>query len=54
MPTMQKEVKQQIIGVVQSGSLAAARATENKNVAVVATQLIPMPIKKKLIIAILR
>ncbi len=37
MPTMQKEVKQQIIGVVQSGSLAAARATENKNVAVVAT-----------------
>ena len=37
MPTLQKEVDQQIIGVIQSGSLAAARTTMNKKVAVVAT-----------------
>ncbi|TSO25943.1 glutamate racemase [Lactobacillus sp. LL6] len=37
MPTLQKEVDQQIIGVIQSGSLAAARTTENNKVAVVAT-----------------
>lgn len=37
MPTLQKEVTPQIIGVVQSGSLAAARTTENKKVAVAAT-----------------
>ena len=39
MPTMQKEVEQQIIGVIQSGALAAARTTKNKNVAVVATNV---------------
>ncbi len=37
MDTLQKEVKQQIIGVIQSGSLAAARTTKNKKVAVCAT-----------------
>lgn len=37
MPTLQEEVAPQIIGVVQSGSLAAARTTENKKVAVAAT-----------------
>lgn len=37
MPTLQNEVEQQIIGVIQSGSLAAARTTKNKKVAVVAT-----------------
>lgn len=30
MPTMQKEVEQQIIGVIQSGALAAARTTKIK------------------------
>lgn len=38
MPALQKEVSQQIIGVIQSGSLAAARTTKNKKVAVAATQ----------------
>ena len=37
MSTLQKEIKQQIIGVIQSGSLAAARTTKNNKVAVVAT-----------------
>lgn len=37
MPTIQKEIEPQIIGVIQSGSLAAARATKNKKVAVSAT-----------------
>lgn len=37
MPTLKKEVDQQIIGVIQSGSLAAARTTQNNKVAVVAT-----------------
>ena len=37
MPTLQNEVEQQVIGVIQSGSLAAARTTKNKKVAVVAT-----------------
>lgn len=37
MPTLQAEIKPQIIGVIQSGSLAAARTTKNKKVAVVAT-----------------
>ncbi|MCT3403077.1 glutamate racemase [Lactobacillus helveticus] len=37
MPTLQNEVEQQIIGVIQSGSLAAARTTKNKKVAVAAT-----------------
>lgn len=37
MPTLQKEIDQQIIGVIQSGSLAAARTTKNNKVAVVAT-----------------
>lgn len=39
MDTMQKEVEQQIIGVIQSGALAATRATKNKKVAVVATNV---------------
>ncbi|WEV71221.1 glutamate racemase [Lactobacillus sp. ESL0785] len=39
MPTIQKEVDQQIIGVIQSGSLAAAGVTKNKRVAVVGTQV---------------
>lgn len=37
MPTLQKEIDQQIIGVIQSGSLAAAKTTKNKKVAVAAT-----------------
>ncbi|RVU77048.1 MULTISPECIES: glutamate racemase [Lactobacillus] len=37
MPVLQNEVEQQIIGVIQSGSLAASRTTKNKKVAVVAT-----------------
>ncbi|MDE6546859.1 glutamate racemase [Lactobacillus isalae] len=37
MSTIQKEVPLQIIGVVQSGALAAARTTESKNVAVIGT-----------------
>lgn len=37
MSTIQKEIKPQIIGVIQSGSLAAVRTTENKKVAVSAT-----------------
>lgn len=37
MATLQKEVQPQIIGVIQSGSLAAARTTRNKKVAVCAT-----------------
>lgn len=39
MDTMQKEVDPQIIGVIQSGALAAARTTKNKDVAVVATNV---------------
>ena len=50
MPTMQKEVEQQIIGVIQSGALAAARTTKNKNVAVV----LLMHNKKKLNSVILK
>lgn len=42
MPTLQEEVEPQIIGVIQSGSLAAARTTKNKKVAVAAT---PVTIK---------
>lgn len=42
MPTLQKEIDQQIIGVIQSGSLAASRITHSKKVAVVAT---PVTIK---------
>lgn len=38
MSTIQKEVPLQIIGVVQSGALAAARTTETKNVAVIGTK----------------
>lgn len=37
MPTLQKEVDQQIIGVIQSGSLAAAKISKNKDIAVAAT-----------------
>lgn len=37
MSTLQKEVQPQIIGVIQSGSLAAARTTRTKKVAVCAT-----------------
>lgn len=37
MTVLQKEIKPQIIGVIQSGSLAAARTTQNKKVAVCAT-----------------
>lgn len=37
MDVLQQEVEQQIIGVIQSGSLAAARTTKNKHVAVIAT-----------------
>ena len=37
MTTLQKEFKPQIIGVIQSGSLAAVHATRNKKVAVMAT-----------------
>lgn len=37
MPTLQKEVDQQIIGVIQSGSLAAAKTSKNKKIAVAAT-----------------
>lgn len=39
MPTLQKEIDQQIIGVIQSGSLAAARTTKNKKVAVIGTKV---------------
>lgn len=39
MSTIQKEIDPQIIGVIQSGSLAAARTTKNKKVAVVATNV---------------
>lgn len=37
MDIIQKEIDVQIIGVIQSGSLAAARTTKNKKVAVCAT-----------------
>lgn len=37
MDTLQKETQPQIIGVIQSGSLAAARTTRTKKVAVCAT-----------------
>ena len=39
MKTIQKEIETQIIGVIQSGAVAAANATKNKNVAVVATKM---------------
>lgn len=39
MSTIQAEIDPQIIGVIQSGSLAAARTTKNKKVAVVATNV---------------
>lgn len=39
MSTLQQEVAPQIIGVIQSGSLAAARTTKNKKVAVIGTQV---------------
>lgn len=39
MDVIQDEIKPQIIGVIQSGSLAAARTTKNKKVAVVATNV---------------
>lgn len=39
MSTIQEEIDPQIIGVIQSGSLAAARTTKNKKVAVVATNV---------------
>ncbi|WEV39002.1 glutamate racemase [Lactobacillus sp. ESL0680] len=39
MAAIQREVDQPIIGVIQSGSLAAARITKNKHVAVVGTQV---------------
>ena len=39
MNAIQKEIEPQIIGVIQSGALAAAQATKNKNVAVVATKM---------------
>lgn len=38
MSTIRKEIPLQIIGVVQSGALAAARTTETKNVAVIGTK----------------
>ena len=37
MPVIEKEIDPQIIGVIQSGSLAAANATENHKIAVAAT-----------------
>ncbi|CCI81111.1 glutamate racemase [Lactobacillus hominis] len=37
MPTIQKEVSQQIIGVIQSGALAASKQTKNNKVAVIGT-----------------
>lgn len=37
MPTLQKEVPMQLIGVIQSGALDAARSTKNKKVAVIGT-----------------
>lgn len=37
MEVLQEEVEPQIIGVIQSGSLAAAKTTKNKKVAVAAT-----------------
>ncbi|MCT6888596.1 MAG: glutamate racemase [Lactobacillus sp.] len=39
MSVIQKEVAPQIIGVIQSGSLAAARTSKNKHVAVVGTKV---------------
>lgn len=39
MNIIQKEIKQQIIGVIQSGSLAAARRTLTKQVAVIGTRV---------------
>ena len=39
MNAIQKEIEPQIIGVIQSGALAAAQATKNKKVAVVATKM---------------
>ena len=39
MKAIQKEIEPQIIGVIQSGAIAAANATKNKNVAVVATKM---------------
>ena len=39
MKTIQKEIEPQIIGVIQSGAVAAANATKNRNVAVVATKM---------------
>lgn len=39
MKAIQKEIEPQIIGVIQSGAVAAANATKNKNVAVVATKM---------------
>ena len=38
MSTIQAEIDPQIIGVIQSGSLAASRTTKNKKVAVVSTK----------------
>ena len=38
MSTIQTEIDPQIIGVIQSGSLAASRTTKNKKVAVVSTK----------------
>lgn len=39
MGTIEKEIEPQIIGVIQSGALAASRTTKNKKVAVVATSV---------------
>lgn len=39
MKAIQKEIEPQIIGVIQSGAVAAANAAKNKNVAVVATKM---------------
>ena len=39
MKAIQKEIEPQIIGVIQSGAVAAANATKNKNIAVVATKM---------------
>ncbi|MBC6343013.1 glutamate racemase [Lactobacillus kimbladii] len=39
MKAIQKEIEPQIIGVIQSGADAAANATKNKNIAVVATKM---------------
>lgn len=39
MSTIEKEIDPQIIGVIQSGALDAARTTKNKKVAVVATSV---------------